>query len=265
MNKKTLFAIIVLIGCVLLLIGSYMQWKGNISSVGGNSTKQISSPEKNDDKKSDDVVKPKHDVKRLLSLTSNADEQVQEVFSNRLESGENVNFLITGSTLLDSGKPGYGERLNNALKEAYGDSVTVKIEGFDGTSEEFLDEKINLSPGYDVVLLEPFTLKNNGIVTIDEEHQHIKSFQKLLTDKTEDAIVVLHPPNPIYAATYYPQQVSALKSFAESEGIPYLDHWKQWPDPETDEISSYLDEDGAPNNDGAEIWASALIEYFIAE
>ena len=241
-----------------------MQWKGNISSVEGNSTKQVSSPEKNDDKKSVDVVKPEQDVKRLLALTSNADEQVQDVFSNRLESEEKVQFLITGSTILDSGKPGYAERLNNALKEAYGDAINVKIESFDGTSEEFLDEKIDLSPGYDIVLLEPFTLKNNGIVTIEEEHQHIKTFQERLTDETEDAIVVLHPPNPIFAATYYPQQVSALKSFAESEGIPHIDHWKQWPNPETDEISSYLDEDGAPNNDGAEIWASALIEYFIA-
>ena len=265
MNKKSLFAFIVLIGCILLLIGSYMQWKGNISSVGENSTTPISSSSKNSDKKSDDTVKPELDVKRLLSLTSNANEQVQDVFSNRLESGEKVNFLITGSTLLDSGKPGYGERLNNALKEAYGEAVTVKIEGFDGTSEEFLEEKIDLNPGYDIVLLEPFTLKNNGIVSIDDEHQHIKSFKKLLTNQTEDAVVVLHPPNPIYAAAYYPQQVSALKSFAELEGIPYVDHWKQWPDPTTDEISAYLVDEGAPNKDGVEIWANALIDYFIAK
>ena len=264
MNKKAPFSVIVLIGCAILLIGSYMHWKGNISSVGGNSTKQTSSPEKNDDKKSDDVVKPELDVKRLLALRSNADEQVQNVFSNRHESDEKVNFLITGSTILDSGKPGYAERLNNALKEAYGDAISVQIEGFDGTSEEFLDEKIDLSPGYDIVLLEPLTLKNNGLITIEEEQQHIKTFQERLTDETEDTVVILHPPNPIHAATYYLQQVSALKSFAESEGIPYIDHWPQWPDPATDKISSLLDDSGAPNKDGAEIWANALIEYFIA-
>jgi len=267
MNKKALFAFVVLIGCALLLIGSYMQWNNKISSVGGNSTKPIGSTPASteDNKESEETEEPELDVKRLLSLTANADEQVQDVFSKRLESDEKVNILITGSNTIDSGKPGYGERLNNALKESYGDAVTVNIEGFNATSEEFLEDGIDLSLGYDIILFEPFTLKNNGIVTIEDEHEHIKTFQERLTKETEDAVVILQPPNPIHAATYYPTQVNALKSFAESAGIPYIDHWKQWPDPESDEITDYLDDNGSPNKDGAEIWANALIEYFIAK
>lgn len=43
------------------------------------------------------------------------------------------------------------------------------------------------------------------------------------------AFYSFHPPNPIYAATYYSTQVTALNSFAEVEGIPYVKYWNKWP------------------------------------
>ena len=276
MNKKTLFAYIVLIGCIILLVGSYMQWKGNIKSVGGQSPIPISSnpagendESKGKDDKVDESVNPEQDIERLLALTANADELVKEVFKSRLESGEQIDFLITGSTAMDDGNPGYAERLQAALKESYGDSINVAIAKIDGTSEEFIDEQmeeeIDWSKGYDIVLFEPFTLNNNGIVTIEDEHAHINLFRKLLKEQVEDAVVVLQPPYPIYDATYYPTQVEALQAFANSEGIPYVNHWDAWPDADSVELLDYLEDKKVPNSDGAEVWANALIDYFIKE
>ncbi|MCZ2258643.1 SGNH/GDSL hydrolase family protein [Sporosarcina sp. G11-34] len=267
MNKKTVFAYIVLIGCIALLIGSYMQWKEKTSSFQGGASEQITTETAPTDK-IEQPLKPELEVERLLTLTNHVDESVQDVFIKRLEANEKVNFLIAGSTSMEDGAPGYAEQLSSALEEAYGDFIEVTIEAFDKTSDLFiqnLSTEIDFDKGFDVVLFEPFTLNNNGEVSIDDEHQHIKIFQERLKEETEDAVVVLHPPNPIHAASYYPTQVSALNSFAESAGIPYIDHWKQWPDPDTDEINDYLDDNGSPNKEGAEVWANVLIEYFVGK
>ena len=128
-----------------------------------------------------------------------------------------------------------------------------------------LASELDLTNAYDVVLFEPFTLNNNGLVTIEDEHVHINAFREQLATHVEDAVVVLHPPQPVHRATYYPTQVSSLASFAATENIPYIDHWADWPDTESDELPQFLTEEGAPNSEGAEIWANALISYFIAK
>lgn len=75
-------------------------------------------------------------------------------------------------------------------------------------------------------------------------------------EQVEDAVIVFHPPYPIYAANYYPTQVNALKSFAESKGIPYVNHWQNWQDPNSEEILDFLEDKSVPNSDEAEVWAN---------
>lgn len=269
MNKKVILAYIILITCILLLVASYTQWKDKLSSFGQQSPTTVSSPKPVPESEGvEESVKPEQAIEQLLALTTHQDKQVQEVFRNRLEAGEKVDFLITGSNLMDYGEPGYAERLKTALVATYGDFITLTAIGFDATSQQFTDElmeeQIDLSNGYDVILFEPFTLNNNGLVTIEDEHTHINTFHSRLKEHVEDAVIVLHPPNPIYAATYYPAQVTALKSFAEAEGIPYVNHWSEWPNQATEEILAFLDDKSTPNSDGAEVWANTLITYFIA-
>lgn len=269
MTKKTVFAYIVIIGCVLLLIGSYMKYQDKLSSF-ESSSNPAATPNVQPSKNKDDSVKfdeLEMKVDELKSLTANADQSIQNVFLNRLESEEKLDFLIAGSTSLEKGEPGYAERLKTALENSYGDFLNVTVEAFDGSSNSFIkkmEDEIDFNKGFDIVLFEPFTLNNNGVVTIEDEREHIKEFQERLIEESDDTVIVLHPPNPIHAATYYPTQVKALKSFAKSEGIPYINHWENWPDPDTEEINKYLDDDGAPNSEGAELWANTLIDYFIA-
>ena len=269
MNKNVFLAYIVIFLCILLLVGSYTQWKNKLSSFAEQSPTTVASPKPV--QKSEGVaesVKPKENIEQLLSLTTSQDKQVQEVFRKRLEAGEKVDILITGSNLMDYGTPGYTERLKTALVGAYGDHITVTAIGFDATSQQFMDElmekKIDLSKGYDVILFEPFTLHDNGIVTIEDEHAYISVFRSQLKEQVADAIIVLHPPNPLFAATYYPTQVAALQLYAETEGIPYVNHWEGWPDQTTEELLTYLEDKSRPNSDGAEVWANALRTYFIA-
>jgi hypothetical protein len=271
MNKKTLLAYVVLIGCILLLVGSYMQWKGKISSVGGNSERIISTPTppvaKNDEK-TDETSEPDYDVERLLALTANADNKVQEVVKSRLESEEKIDFLIIGSEVMKHGEPGYAEQLKSALENAYGDPMNVSIVSIDESSDLFienLNEEIDFNKGYDIILFEPFTLNNNGVIIAEDQHEHIEIFKNRLQSEVEDAVLVLHPPQPLHRAIHYPNEVKSIKSFAKDNKIPHIDHWTEWPDINSDELPDFLDEDKMPNRAGAEVWADALINYFIAE
>ena len=133
--RKVLAFILVLI-CLIILIVSYMQWKEKINSVKGM---ESSLNEEADSSSVDEgevvETKPDVDVERLLLLTSNQDEVVQDVFRDRLEADEVVDFLIVGSAAMNYGDPGYAERLQLSLEESYGDSVNVSTIVFDEAYE----------------------------------------------------------------------------------------------------------------------------------
>jgi hypothetical protein len=268
---KKVLSIIVVVICLILLIFSYMQWKEKINSAKGMEPLLIeevdSSPDSVDEDDTDDL-KPEVDVERLLSLTSNQDEVVWSVFMSRLEANQVIDFLIVGSDAMESGEPGYAERLEIRLKEAYGDTISISTVVFDKATNSFINEMndaVNFDAGYDVVLFEPLTLNSSGVVVVETQHEHIGMFIDRVKDEVEDAVVVLHPPQPLHRAKNYPPQVQSVKKFAESNDIPYIDHWTEWPDKDSDDLPNFLGENSLPNSDGAEIWANTLITYFIAK
>ena len=199
MNKKTLFSYIVLTGCILLLVGSYMQWNEKISSVGSNSEKVISTPtppitnnDDEDDEISEEKSKPDTDVERLLALTTNSDKKVQEVIENRLTSEKKIDFLIVGSEVMNEGKPGYAEQLKSALENAYADFMNISIASFDESSDLFienLNDEIDFEKGYDIILFEPFIVNNNGVIIAEDQHEHIQMFKNRLQAEVENCIL----------------------------------------------------------------------------
>ncbi|AQQ54219.1 SGNH/GDSL hydrolase family protein [Planococcus lenghuensis] len=199
------------------------------------------------------------------SLTANMDESVQQLFTARQEAGESIQFLITGSNTMLDGEPGYAARLKDALEEAYGDLLEVKVISFGGTSQTFSDQFVDLSSGYDVVLLEPFTLKNNGVVAIEDERAAIQKFFGQVQEVTPDAELILHPPQPLFGANYYLTQVDALKEFASLHEYGYINHWDAWPATDDEALKEFLTDSASPNNEGARVWATELIDYFVAQ
>lgn len=260
---KKISIVLSILLCGIILIFSYTTWKEKIASAGKPAEPAIASAPAEELKKEADVVSEEKPAIDLQALTAGMDSQVQEIFLNRKEQGENVQLLVLGSEAMDKGAPGYGELLADALETSYAGFVETKVMSFDGTSEEFLSSNPELGSGYDVVLMEPFTLNNNGIVEIETEHLHIQNvFGEILSNES-DAVLVLQPPQPIYGAQFYQTQVGALEEFAESRDYAYINHWEQWPSTEDLTLKEYLTEDSNPNNSGATIWADALIAYFI--
>lgn len=248
--------------CGIILIFSYASWKEKLASAGKPAEQAIAAAPAEETEEDVEAVSEETTDIDLESLTASMDPQVQEVFLNRKEQGEKVQFLIIGSEAMNDGEPGYASLLTDALESSYAGLVETEVMSFDGTSEEFLMSAPELAAGYDVVLMEPFTLKNNGRVEIETEHVHIQNVFGEILSVESDAELVLHPPQPIYGAQFYQTQVTALEQFAEMRDYAYINHWEQWPSTEDLTLKDYLTEDSNPNNRGADTWADALIAYF---
>ena len=260
---RKISALLFIIICLAALIFSYSTWKEKIQAAGGqNSQAPVSEAQEKEPDTSVQEPLPSLDI---AALSANMDSPVQTVFLDRSEAGEKLQVLVVGSKAMDSGSPGYAETFKEAMVEAYPDFVEVDSMSFDGTSADFLEEDVDLSAGYDVVVLEPFTLNNNGIVEIEREHEHIQEFAGRVRAEVSDAALVLHPPQPIYGAQFYLTQVKNLEEFALRQNYAYINHWTAWPDSTDTGLKDFLTEDGSPAQKGAQAWASELNAYFIAE
>lgn len=257
-------AVIAVIICIIVLVFSYLTWQDKLENV-LEKPEEANAQAVDDEKEKASATETKTTNETSVNmeeLTANMDEQVQQLVLDRSE-GESLKMLIAGSAALESGQPGYAAQLKSSIEERYGNFIEVDIVSVSGTSEFLVN--VDLSAGYDLVLLEPMTLMNNDRIAIEQEREHIKAFDAALTTKVDDAVLVLHPPQPIYGAGYYLAQVTALDEFAANNGYAYIDHWSAWPDTDDVELKNYLTEDGLPNDNGAGLWAEELEAYFIAD
>lgn len=269
MKYKRIIAVVISVICIILLIFSFLTWKSKIDNVKvGAKTIHTTQTELVETK---EIVSPTKDKSNPLSRTTvedalkNADEKVQNIVLNRLDEGEKVQLLIVGSNAMEDGAPGYATLLTTALTDTYGDFIETDAFPFDGTSKQFIEESmldIDWTIGYDLVLLEPFTLHNNGKVIIEDEHRHIQAFKQKVLEEVPDAIVILQPSHPIFQANFYLIQIDSLEKFAARRGYPYINYWTAWPTTTDPALNDLLTEDNSPNSDGAKAWASSLITYF---
>ncbi len=274
MNKKALYFLIVLFTCFIILITSYIQWRVKLSSFNNIQTTSVKTEERssNEGEKVPEKLKSEitdtTNISDLLLKTANQDQVVQDLFKKRFDSGEKVNFLIVGSTYMNSGSPGYGDQLSLALTETYGNHIQVEVKALEGSSSTLVDDLKNIfnpSTHYDIVLLEPFTLNNNGVVTPEDQHKHIVLIQKKIQSFVPDSVLVLHPAQPLPNGVFYPKEVQVLREFAQSKNIPYINHWGQWVDANSAVKNGLVDDNSEPTTEGAKVWSNALINYFIAE
>lgn len=260
---RKFIAILFVISCLAVLIFSYSAWKDKIQAAGVQNLEASVIEEQEITTESDTSESfPSLDVS---VLPKDMNTEVRSLFLNRSEARDIVQVLLVGSQAMDSGSPGYAELFTKSMEDAYAGFVEVDSLASDGTSAAFIEEKIDLSAGYDLVILEPFTLNNNGLVEIEREHAHIKEFAGRITSEVEDAVLLLQPPQPIYGAQFYLTQVKSLEKFALRQNYGYINHWTAWPDTNDIALKTYLTDNGSPAQQGAEAWATELGTYFIAE
>lgn len=269
--KKIGVLITILVFMGALIIGN-IHWNNKIDETVSRSinTSVIHNNSSNNDNGAEESV-PGFSLKReeLEQLLASLPAQIANMFLANYDNGKSVHMMIVGSPAIASNTNGWSVQVKEHLEKVYGaDFLKMTIVQFDGTSTEFVDSEeaksvIDAKP--DLVFFEALTLEDNGQVEIEISHENIKNFIGRIREANPESVILVQPPHPIHAATYYPHQVSALAEFTEDEGIPYFDHWPNWPDPDSDEITHYLNDEGMPNENGHELWADAVIRLFTGE
>ncbi|MGM0843655.1 MAG: hypothetical protein ACQEUT_01660 [Bacillota bacterium] len=204
-------------------------------------------------------------LEKLKDVTSLLPQEAQETFMTAYENGETVSLLILGSPAIGDDE-GAAQLMKEGIESVYGEKfLEVDTYTYDGNSRELVEEidtLTELAAPYDFVLLEPFTMIDNGEVGVPENHSNIEAVQKHFTDLNGDTVFFFTPALPIYEASIYPRQVEDLKEYADAETIPFIDHWSAWPDYFDPEFLDYINDDAYPNAEGAKVWADEVAGFF---
>lgn len=263
--KKKISAIFIIVASIAIVIISYISWHVKLEDIKKNATKVVpisASGSNNLVEKSSMNL----NFTDLKNYSKNSDSSVQKLLKNRLKNGQQVQMLILGSTAMEEGGEGYAALLEKSFKETYGEFITITSQPFDSTSADFISKhlnKVNWSKPYDLVLLEPFILNDNGLVPTEEEFEYIDQIKEKVRGQVKDAVVVLQPSFPIFRTSYYETNVASLKSFAKEHSFPYVNHWEEWPSSSDTNLKSYLTGDNEqPNERGTKLWAQSLSKYF---
>ena len=210
-----------------------------------------------------------NDIDALVSYTRHWPKESVNTFQEHLEAGKPFKIAFLGSNAQGEGKESWPEIVKASLNDTFGDHIVVSTYSYDLTSNAYInEEKITevMEEKPNLILFEPFTLKDNGKVGIDDSLENTSAVIASVKESLPQTEVILQPPHPLYNANFYPKQVQELQQFAEENEITYLNHWGAWPDQDSEEIKEYISEDSSePSAKGHQVWAEYLIDYFIAK
>lgn len=203
-------------------------------------------------------------------LVENTPSEIQSIFKDAYDNKKQVKLVLVGSPAMGYKTNGWSNIVEKELEKKYGKNLLdVVIYEYDGTSSEFVEDQVVneiAELNADIVLFEGLTLEDNGgLIPVETSHENIKSFIDLLRDSKPEVLFIIQPPHPIHAAVNYPKQVEDLKQFVTSQGMIYFDHWTSWPDYNSDEILEYLNQDSMPNENGHQLWANAILDFFVSK
>lgn len=261
--KAILVTLLAALCFTLLLLGN-MHWdkKTTISTAKAIDTneevKQTQSTSTKEEEKQDSSLET------LQSYMDNWPKESKDAFTKAYNEKKSFQLVIAGSTTNN-----WVETVSANLSSIYGNTIEISELSYDLTSSEFVNEEkfddiIQVNP--DLILFEPFTLKDNGLVTIEDSLVNLQSVLNVVKESNANVSFILQPPHPLYNAKFYPVQVQELKTFAESNQIGFIDHWTSWPDPNTEEILPYLTEDRSePSEEGYVLWANAVSDFLISK
>ena len=259
MNNKIVPFLLLIIVSAGILFFSASQYRENIRSLSKVETPATVENAEEITEKSQSLS-----AEDIQALGASLDETTRNILLARAAEGEQVQMLLLGSTSFGL----VAEHVTPVIENTYQGLIEIDYAGFDMTSAQFVEEGllgglIDWEKGYDIVLYEPFTLNNNGIVTVEDEQADILMVQAHTRDYVSDAAFLISPPQPIYGARFYLTQITALEQYTTDARIPYINHWVNWPDHQTEEILPYLDDNSLPTELGIETWSDALVDYFI--
>ncbi len=206
------------------------------------------------------------DLNYYLSFAAEWPENAQKQLRTKIKNKDTYRILLLGSNSIGYSNVSLLSNIKESLTNTYDKYVSVESIVYNGTTTDYLssdETKVLIEETPDMVIFEPFLLTDNNVIDITTSLANLSSILKETKEKLPNVTFILQPANPIYYANLYPIQVAALKEYAASEHITYLDHWQNWPDGNSNEILDYLNQDGTPNKKGYEIWSNYITDYLV--
>lgn len=265
---KVFFTTLLAIVCMGVLLWGNIHWTQKTTvTAKKNESPVVTETVKDKEVKKEETESPS---KSLVEFTKNWPEQGVEGFQKALEEKRPYKVLMIGSKALGDQQSGWAAQTREKLLETYSEEqMNVVIQVFDETSRDFVNNdgvETVIDGQADMVLFEPFTLMDNGEVSIEDSLNNIQTVMDETLEANPETVFILMPPHPIYNATFYPKQVEALKNYAEENKIAYLNHWEAWPDSKSAEVKEYITSDNSqPNEQGHELWSEFVTEYLISK
>ena len=269
--KKFILLTLFIILSVLIIVYGKVQYDHKLSATNQQAQAEIKRyQEKLQEEK---LQKELEEQQRLERLVANLSPDLEVKVLGALDSGESLNVVAMGSRALtgSGGIVPWPTLLQERVNKKYGQrllDVQILEFGEDNTFEVVGDDKhlkaAELNP--DIFILEPFIWNDNGYARIQDTLYHLGVIVQEVKRDNEDVVVFVQPPNPIFGANFFLQQVESVKEYSLEEGFYYFDHWEVWPDVNDESLRSYIEEgDHIPNEAGHELWAEYIVNYFAAE
>ncbi len=261
---KSLFTVLLGIVSLVLLFFGNLHWQEKIDKAGALTVTKLDENQTTEpslDKTKDELVP---------SFASNWTDIEKQNLQTALQEKRPYHILIAGSQLLGEGETSWPSLLNKEIIDSYGENVISTVtKTYSDTTDEFVSlgkHEEFIEENADLILWEPFTLTDNGVVEIEVSLNNILTVINEVKAVNSNTVFVLQPPSPVYQPKLYKLQIEALKAFALENEILLLDHWTNWPDPTSEEMFTYLNEgESTPNEEGHRVWAEFLIDRFVSK
>ncbi|PKG23713.1 SGNH/GDSL hydrolase family protein [Niallia nealsonii] len=251
--KATIIAFLSILLAAVLVVGN-IHW--------GNS--QTSSP--SNLKNSSSNLEKSIDLDYYLSFAEAWPEDSQKQFETTLSNNASYHIVLLGSQSIGDSKVGLLPNLKEALTNTYDKYVSIENIVYDETSSNYVlngETKNLIKQKPDMIIFEPFLLADNNVLNINTTLKNISTIIKETKEELPNVTFFLQPANQIYNASLYPTQVAALKKYAASENITYLNHWENWPEGDSKEVLDYINQDGTPNEKGYEVWSNYITDFLV--
>jgi lysophospholipase L1-like esterase len=266
---KAFFTTILAIACAIIIILGHSYWK-NKTTLAANEAGTVAPVEKVGNNTQAQPTATKEDNSNLTAYTKNWPTESQSAFQQALKENRPFKILLLGSNDLGQSPDGWAYITKDKLINTFGSNhLDVGISEFNVTSTAFVlsNKQADIAKGnWDLILFEPFTFNDNGLVKEADSLQNLTKIMADIKSTSPKTIFILQPPHPIYNGKYLPIQVNALKQYAQSRNIAYLDHWTAWPNSSNIQLKNDLTADqSAPNSNGHRIWSDFVIKYLLGQ
>lgn len=267
--KKTL-AIIICLLCIAVVIFGNIHWHHKIHSTAVEARQAMGNTKGTTNKITSEQTTTGHsDQPDIKQLTADLPNKLKDQIRKAAETGKPIDFLI----VTNDKEAGWLSELKEQLEQSYGPDVFhITTESYgDHTTADFLHgdsykSLFDIPSGTDLILFESLILNDKHKVSTDDTMIGTTKLYDAIKKDFPDVTFILQPPNPIYNESYYTEHVKKLRETAEKHDIPYIDHWKAWPNPDSKDILNDLNKNGtAPNDKGDKLWAKALSDYFTSK